>query len=319
MSIAGFLGKLTLGIFRFTYVDEGTAKVVTRFGRYRKTLRPGLRGYLSAWGTFGRIHGFTVTDPATMKPKTGHVLDMKEIVFDYPEEKVISKDNVQFEIDAIVYFKIVDPRLALFNVDDYVSALRNTVQSILRAEIGRHSLEECYTSRQAISDSLSGEADKIAKAWGLDVIRLEIQEFDIGKFAEQLLRQKEQEIEKRQEILHAEGLKEAKIREAEAIKEYDITIAQGKRMAADPEAQAIIIKARAEAEAMKLRADAEAYTFGVVAEALAAHPEVLGNYLALHTAEEISKHLAEGQATKIFLPLDFAALIRALTSLGSKG
>lgn len=64
MSIAGFLGKLTLGIFRFTYVDEGTAKVVTRFGRYRKTLRPGLRGYLSAWGTFGRIHGFTVTDPA---------------------------------------------------------------------------------------------------------------------------------------------------------------------------------------------------------------------------------------------------------------
>ncbi|MGE5528108.1 MAG: SPFH domain-containing protein [Patescibacteria group bacterium] len=319
MSLAGFLGKLTLGLFRFTYVDEGTCKVVTRFGRFKKVLKPGLKGYFSAWGILGRIHAFTVTDPVTLKPVRTTVLDTKEIVFDYPKEKVISKDNVQFLVDAIVYFRVVDPRLALFGVDDYVSALRNTVQSILRAEIARHSLEECYAERKAISDALAAEADTVAKAWGIDVIRLEIQEFDIGAFSEQLLKQKEQEIEKRQEILQAEGAKEAKIREAEATSQAEITVAEGRRIAAASEAAAIKIRAEAEAHAAKLRADAEAYTFRTVAEALEAHPEVLRNYLALHTAEEISKHLAAGQATKLFLPLDFGALVRALASLAERG
>ncbi len=318
MTLADFLSRATLGIFRFVPVDEGTCKVVTRFGRFHKSLRPGLRAYLSAWGLLGRIHTFTVTDPATLQPVQTSVLDMKEIVFDYPEEKAISKDNVQFEVDAIVYFKVVDPRLALFAVDDYVQALRNTVQSILRAEIARHTLEECYANRQAISEALAMEADKIARSWGLDVLRLEIQEFDIGRFAEQLLKQKEQEIEKRQDILHAEGLKEAKIREAEAVKESEITVAEGRRIAAESEAAAIKIRAEAEAHAMRLRAEAEAYTFATVAEALARQPEVLRNYLALRTAEEISRHLSEGQATKVFLPLDFAALVKALTSLGDR-
>ena len=199
-----------------------------------------------------------------------------------------------------------------------MGALRNTIQSILRAELAKHTLEECYANRRGISDALAAEGDTIAKAWGLDVIRLEIQEFDIGKFADQLLKQKEQEIAKRQEILEAEGLKEAKIREAEATKQSDITIAEGKRIAAESDAAAIRIRADAEAYAMKVRAEAEAYTFQTVAEALAAQPEVLRNYLALHTAEEISKNLAAGPATKIFLPLDVSSLLQALTALVGK-
>ncbi len=203
----------------------------------------------------------------------------------------------------------------MFGVDDYVGALRNTVQSILRAEMAQHTLEECYANRVAISDALATETDAVAKSWGIDVIRLEIQEFDIGGFADQLLKQKEQEIAKRQEILQAEGLKEAKIREAEATSQAEVTIAQGRRLAAESEAAAIKIKSEAEAYAVRVRAEAEAYQFRTVAEALAAQPEVLRNYLALHTAEEISKNLSSGQATKIYLPLDFASLVRALTSV----
>jgi regulator of protease activity HflC (stomatin/prohibitin superfamily) len=311
MGIAQFLTRLSLGIFQFVTVDEGTRKIVTRFGRYGKTLRPGLRCYLSAWGVLGKIHSFTITDPYTLKKVTTDVLDYKEIVFDYPEEKVISKDNVQFEIDAILYFQIVDAKKCLFNVDDYVSALHNTVQSILRAEIGNHSLEECYTNRIHISASLAKEAGKIAEAWGIHVLRLEIQEFDIGKFSEQLLRQKEQEIEKRQEVLHAEGLMEAKIREAEGIKESEIRIAQGRKTAAESEAEAIRIRAKAEAEASKLRSDAEAYNFRLIKEALGGGTELLEKYLVYHTAENISKYLSEGNASKVFLPAHADSLLNA--------
>lgn len=305
------LNILTLGLFRFVMVNEGTCQVVTRFGRYIKALRPGLRGYFSAWGIFGSIHHFTLTDPYTLQPKYGFELDTKEIVFDYPEEKVISRDNVQFKIDAIVYFKIVDPKKALFNVTDCITALHNTVHSILRAEIGRHPLEECYSNRLQISADLTREADQIATAWGIDVLRLEVQEFDIGVFADQLIRQKEQEIEKRQEILHAEGLMEARIREAEGQKEADIRIAEGKKIAAEAEADTIRIRAQAEAEAAKIRSEAEAYGFRIIAEALGDQPGTLQHYLALHTAEMISQHLANGDSMKIFLPTDANQLLKS--------
>lgn len=311
MNITRFLSILTLGLFKFVMVNEGTCQVVTRFGRYVKALRPGLRGYFSGWGVFGSIHHFSVTDPYTLQPKLSYELDMKEIVFDYPEEKVISKDNVQFQIDAIVYFKIIDPKKAIFNVNDFVAALRNTVQSILRAEIGKHPLEDCYSNRLQISSDLTREADQIASAWGIDVIRLEVQEFDIGLFAEQLLRQKEQEIEKRQEVLHAEGLMEAKIREAEGQKEAEIRIAEGKRIAAEAEAAAIRIRAEAEAEAAKVRSEAEAYGFRVIAEALGNEPDSLQRYLLLHTAESISRNLANGDAVKVFLPTDANQLLKS--------
>ncbi|MGE5550495.1 MAG: SPFH domain-containing protein [Bacteroidota bacterium] len=316
MMLTGFLNKIALGLLRFEMVDEGTCKVVTRFGRFRKALKPGLRCYLSGWGLLGRIHVFTVTDPDSLETVRTSVLDTKEVVFDYPKEKVISRDNVQFEVDAIVYFRVTDPKRALFGVEDYVGALRNTVQSILRAELAKHTLEECYANRRAISDALAAEANAVASAWGIHVIRLEIQEFEIGRFADQLLKQKEQEIAKRREILQAEGLKEAKIREAEAIGQSEITIAQGKRTAAESEAEAIKIKSEGEAYAIKVRAEAEAYKFRIIAEVLAQQPDALRHYLALQTAQEISRNLASGQATKVYLPLDFAALVRALSALG---
>lgn len=311
MGITRLLTRMSLGVFQFVTVDEGTCQVVTRFGRYAKTLRPGLRVFFSLWGSLGKIHSFTITDPYSLQSKTTNILDTKEIVFDYPEEKVISKDNVQFMLDAIVYFQVTDPKKALFNVDDYVSAMRNTVQSILRAEIGHHPLEECYSNRQQISEALAQDAGAVSQEWGIRINRLEIQEFDIGQFADQLLRQKEQEIEKRQDVLHAEGLMEAKIRDAKGQKESDILIAEGRKTAAESEAQAIRIRAEAEADAVKLRSEAEAYSFRIIGEALSGGPEILERYLIYHTAEAISQNLAAGSSSKIFLPSEMNGLVKA--------
>ena len=308
------LSLLTLWIVRFVFVKEGTNVVVTRFGKYVKTLTPGMQHFLSLWGLMGVIHSFKITDPATQSIVYATEIDMRETVYDYPKERVISKDNVQFEVNAVIYFKVIDPYKALFKVTDYTSSLRRLVQSILRAEIGNHNLEETYSNRALISESLTREADKATDDWGIKVIRLEIKEFELGNFAEQLLRQKQQDIEKRQQILHAEGLREAKIKEAEGQREYEIKVAEGKKFAAMSEAEALTVKAQAEADAKKMQFDAEAYGYQIIAQVIKEHPDIT-YYLKLHAGNTISKNLSEGNATKIFLPNSSEQLINIFSAI----
>jgi regulator of protease activity HflC (stomatin/prohibitin superfamily) len=289
---------LTLGIVRFVFVNEGTNQVVTRFGKYRNTLGPGLQMFWSAWGLLGMIHKFRITDPDTGKLIYNTALDIREVGQDYAKEKVLSADNVQFEVDAVVFFQVIDAYKALFKVANYTEALRKLVQSILRAEIGEHDLEQTYSNRTAISEDLTAEADKATKAWGIRVIRIEIKSFELGEFADQLLRQKQQDIEKRQQILQAEGLREAKIKEAQG------------------DSEATRMRADANALAKRLYFQAEAYGYDLVADVLLRKPGIL-EYLKYHTAESITANLANGQATKLFLPNSMAQLLAAFTTLSA--
>ncbi len=305
VSVDRILTWLTLGLFRFVFVEEGSNVTVTRFGKYVKTLKPGLNYFFSLFGLFGQIHYFYVTDPNTLTVKRTHQIDVKEIVFDFPSEKVISKDNVQFKVDAIVFFKVVDPRKAVFNVNDYVKSLQLTIRSILRDEIGRIDLEEVYCSRETVSRGLEKEADIAVTDWGIDVTQLEIKEFELGDFAKELIEQKQGELEKKKHIMKAEALKEAKIEEAKALKAY-----------AEMEAEAMLVKARAEAEAEKCKFDAEIYGYQKIAEVLKEHPQILTDYLQLYNAEKITQNLGQGKATTIFLPNDMQLMLRSLNIFG---
>ena len=301
LSIDRVLTWLTLGILRFIFVKEGTNIIITRFGKYNRTLKPGLNCFLSCGGLFGQIHFFHLTNVNTLEVNYTNEVDLKEIVFDFPQEKVISKDNVQFKIDAIVFFRVVDPKMAVFNVNDYVKSLQLTIRSILRDEIGSFNLEEIYNSRATVSLNLEKEADQAVSAWGIDVTQLEIKEFELGEFASELIEQKQEELEKKKKILRAEGLKEAKIQEGMGLKVY-----------AEMEAEAIKIRARAEAEAEKSKFDAEFYAYEKVAVILKKYPEVLTKYLQLYNAEKISQNLGQGKATTVFLPSDMHLMVRAL-------
>ncbi|MFP4016186.1 MAG: SPFH domain-containing protein [Halanaerobiales bacterium] len=296
---------LTLGLFRFVFVEEGSNVLVTRFGKYVKTLKPGLRSFFSAMGLFGQIHYFYVTDPNTLNIKKTHKVDIKEVVFDFPREKVISKDNVEFKVDAIVFFKVVKPWKAIFNVNDYVKSLQLTIRSILRDEIGRIDLEEVYCSRATVSRNLEKEADLAVSEWGIDVTQLEIKEFELGDFAKELIEQKQGELEKRKRIMKAEALKEAKIEEAKALKVF-----------AEMEAEAMMVKARAEAEAERCKFDAEIYGYERIAEVLKKYPRILTDYLQLHNAEKISQNLGQGKATTLFLPSEMQLMLRSLNIYG---
>lgn len=301
VSIDRILTWLTLGIFRFIYVEEGTNVLITKYGKYQNTLKPGLNFFLSLFGLMGQIHYFYVTDVNTLQVKYTHKVDIKEIVFDFPREKVISKDNVEFKVDAIVFFKVVNPRMAVFNVNDYVKSLQLTIRSILRDEIGRFNLEEIYCSRATVSRNLEKEADQAVSEWGIDVTKLEIKEFELGDFASELIEQKQEELEKKKRILKAEGLKEAKIQEG-----------MGLKACAELEAEALLIKARAEAEAEKLRFEAEVYGYEKVSKIIKENPGILKDYLQLYNAEKISQNLGQGQATTVFLPSEMQMMIRSL-------
>jgi len=102
------LTLLTVWIIRFVFVKEGTNVVVTRFGKYVKTLTPGMQSFFSLWGLFGTIHSFKITDPVSQKIITSTEIDMRETVYDYPKERVISKDNVQFEAEAFGYRTVAE-------------------------------------------------------------------------------------------------------------------------------------------------------------------------------------------------------------------
>lgn len=308
------LTLLTLGIIRFVFVKEGTNQVVTRFGKYMETLEPGLQYFISLWGLLGTIHYFRITDTITGRVVTTSEIDVKEIVYDYPKERVISSDNVQFEVNAVIYFRVFDAYKALFKVTDYTSSLRTLVQSILRSEMGKHDLEKTYSNRTSISQALTEEADAATDEWGIRVIRLEIKEFELGGFAEELLRQKKQDIERRQLIIEAEGLREAKIQEAEGLRQADILRAEGKKLAAISHAEATKLQAEANAQAKKMHSEAEAYGYQVIAHVLKNHPEVIP-YLKLHTADRITKNLSQGRATTLYLPNGTNELISTFSVL----
>lgn len=307
VGIDRILTWLTLGLFRFVFVKEGSNVIITRFGKYVKTLRPGLNYFFSLMGMFGKIHYFYVTDPNTLTVIKTHEVDIKEIVFDFPSEKVISGDNVEFKVDAIVFFKVVYPRKAVFNVNDYVKSLQLTIRSILRDEIGRIDLEEVYCSRATVSRNLEKEADIAVSDWGIDVTKLEIKEFELGDFARELIEQKQSELEKKKQIMKAEAMKEAKVEEGRAVKAY-----------AEMEAEAVIVKAQAEAEAEKYKFDAEVYGYEKIAEILKRHPRVLRDYLQLHNAEKISQNLGQGNATTVFLPNEMQLMLRSLNIFEDK-
>ncbi|MFW5981185.1 MAG: SPFH domain-containing protein [bacterium] len=311
ISVDNILTWLTLGIFRFVYVKEGTNVIVTRFGKYVKTLKPGLSSFLFLMGLFGQVHYFYVTDPVTLEIKKTYEVDVKEVVFDFPSEKVISKDNVEFKVDAIVFFKVVAPHKAVFNVNDYVKSLQLTIRSILRDEIGRINLEEVYCSRATVSKNLRKEADIAVTEWGIDVTQLEIKEFELGDFAAELIAQKQGELEKRKKIMKAEALKEAKIQEAKALRAAKIEEAKALKEYAELEAEALVIKSKAEAEAEKNKFDAEYYGYEKIAKVLEEHPGILADYLQLFNAERISKNLGQGRATTVFLPSNMENMIKS--------
>ncbi|MFK7927432.1 MAG: SPFH domain-containing protein [Myxococcota bacterium] len=317
---------LTFGLLQYAVVRQGEVRVIERRGKFIRIAQPGVAILLSLWGYGETIGRFRISEIRHDKmgrvyvaPRfTVEVIPMRMQVDDYPKESIITRDNATVFIDAVVYYRLFDPKQAVYEVNDYVAALQKLVQSALRDECGKYELDELLVSRDRINTALRVQLDEATDPWGIKVDRVEIKDIDLGEFGQILAEQRAAETRRRTEITQAEGHKRAEILKAEGDREAAVLTAQGLRESTILQAEAMkqsailaaeaakaseILAAEARADAtLKLRkAEAEGYAMLQSVLAQGTQTDLL-RILELQKVGEVTSSLAEGQATKIFLP-----------------
>lgn len=263
--------------------------IVERLGKYQRTVHSGLCFIVPFIDKISKV-------------------DMREQVVDVPPQEVITKDNVVVTVDAVVYYEATDPVKLKYNVANFTLAAVKLAQTNLRNVIGDMALDECLTSRERINAKLRQVLDDATDKWGVRVVRVEIQRIEPpSDVAEAMHRQMKAERTRRAVILEAEGNREAAIK-----------IADGER-------QSAILRAEGEAEAIRKVAEAKKYQLTTVADGEA--EAVTKVYKAIHEGNptpdliaikylEALRAIAEGQATKIFLPMETSGILGSLAGIG---
>ena len=272
-------------------VPQSQAYVIERLG-----------GYHSTWNV-----GLHVKMPFI--DRMANKMSLKEKVFDFPPQPVITKDNVTMMIDTVVYFQITDPKLYTYGVEKPINALENLSATTLRNIIGELELDESLTSRDVINTKMRSILDEATDPWGIKVNRVEVKNIEPPKaIREAMEKQMKAERERREQILIAEGHKQSAILEAE-----------GKK-------QAMILEAEAQKEAAIQKAKGEAEAIKEVQEAKAAGLKMLKDVnmdetvLKLRSLEAFEA-ASNGQATKIIIPSDIqnmAGLVTAISEVAKK-
>src|SRR5436309_12308352 len=227
---------------------------------------------------FGKYHGMAPSGLTFIIPFVDDIMrvDMREQVITVPPQKLITKDNVTVEVDAVVYYKVVDPVKSQFEVQDFGYACTTLAQTNLRNLIGDRTLDETLVARDMINTNLRHVLDEATNGWGVKVTRVEVQKIDPPRdITEAMSRQMKAERDKRAAVLEADGIKQSQILQAEGKKQSEILKAEG-------DAQARITRANAEAEAIRLVSTAAETYFKERAEMMR-RLEVLNNTLAQNT------------------------------------
>jgi len=294
---------ITLFIFLILYVSSSVRivrpnqrGVVERLGRFHVTAEPGLRFII----------------PFVDKLR---LVDMREQVVDVPPQEVITSDNVVVSVDAVVYYEPVDPQRLIYNIANFILAVTKLAQTNLRNLIGDLQLDQALTSRDSINTSLRAILDDATDTWGVRVKRVEIQRIDPP--ADVMMAMHEQmkaERTRRATVIEAEGEREAAITRAEGERQAVILAAEAvrQRQILEAEGQATAIRELAEAERFRQQTTAIGEADAIRAVYQAIHDgDPTPDLLAIKHLETLAK-VADGQATKIFLPLDAAATLGSL-------
>jgi regulator of protease activity HflC (stomatin/prohibitin superfamily) len=287
-------------------IPQATAAVIERLGRFKGTADPGL------------VFLVPFID------KVRERIDLREQVVSFPPRSVITQDNLTVDIDTVVYYQVVDPKSAVYEINDYIVGVEQITTTTLRNIVGGMSLEDALTSRDVINTALRGELDEATGRWGIRVARVEIKAIDPpASIQESMERQMKAEREKRATILTAEGQRESAIRSAEGQKQAQILTAEGAKQAAilnaEAERQSRILRAQGDRAARYLEAQGEAKAIEKVFAAIKAGkptPELLA-YQYLQTLPQ----MAEGDANKVWIvPSDFGKALEGFTRmLGAPG
>ena len=234
-------------------------------------------------------------------------VDMREQVIDVLPQDVITKDNASVTVDAVIYFQVTDPFKVVYNVANFHLAMTNLAQTTLRNIIGEMDLDQTLTSRDQINTKLRNVLDEATDKWGVKVTRVELKTIEPPKdIIDSMSKQMKAEREKRAFILEAEGIKQSQILKAEGEKEAAIRKAEGQK-------QSAILEAEGKAEAIKRVADAQKYEIEIVYNAIHSGKPT-NDLLAIKYLEALPK-IADGKATKIFLPMEASGILGSISGI----
>ncbi len=293
-------------------IPQSETKVVERLGKYYATLKPGIN----------IIIPFVDRAKEMVAIRRGRYMltnsiDLREQVYDFDKQNVITKDNVQTQINALLYFQIVDPFKAVYEINNLPNAIEKLTQTTLRNIIGELELDQTLTSRDTINTKLRAVLDDATNKWGIKVNRVELQDITPPETVLQAMeKQMQAERNKRATILTSEGQKQAVILQSEAEKTSAINVAEASKQAAilnaEAEKQSAILRAEGEATARIRKAEAEAVAIKNIAEAVgdSSNP---ANYLLAQKYIQMLEELATGDKTKtVYLPYEATNLMGSI-------
>ncbi len=271
-----------------------------------KILRPYEKGVIERLGKYSRTadSGVAILIPFIEKMVK---VDLREQVVDVPPQEVITKDNTVVVVDCVIFYEVVDAFNATYNVVNFYQAITKLAQTNLRNIVGDLELDETLTSREMINAELREVLDVATDKWGSKVVRVEIQKIEPPHdIVEAMSKQMKAERMKRASILEAEGYKQSEIKKSEGDKQATILEAEGN-------AESIKKMAEADKQAAILRAEGEAQAIEKVYAAIhAGNPD--DGLIAVKYLESLEK-IADGKATKVFLPLESSGVLGSVSGI----
>ncbi len=280
-----FVLAVVLVLMGVKTIPQGMEFTVERFGRYTRTLRPGLHLIVP------------------LIDRIGAKMNVMETVLNVPSQEVITKDNAMITVDGVVFFQILDTAKAAYQVTNLENATLNLTMTNIRTVMGSMDLDELLSQRDKINAQLLIVVDEASAPWGLKITRIEILDITPPRdLVEAMARQMKAEREKRAIILDAEGVRQAEILRAEGEKQAAILEAEGRREAAFRDA-----------EARERLAEAEAKATTMVSEAIASgNVQAINYFVAQKYIDALGSFAASSNQKILFLPLEAASVIGAI-------
>ena len=295
-------------------VPQSETRVVERLGRFHSVLSPGLN---LIWPfidkpkmIFTRRVETGIGGRTFVRMAATSVIDLREQVYDFPSQQVITKDNVTTEINALLYFQIVDPKKSVYEIDNLPNAIEKLTQTSLRNVIGELELDETLTSRDTINSRLQSILDEATNKWGVKVNRVELQDITPPESVREAMEKHMQaERNRRAEILNAEGEKKSLILRSEGERQSQINQAEAVK-------ESEILRAEGVSRAKVLQAEAEAEAIRRVAEAIKETKTDPATYMLAMKYIETLNQMVSGRDNKtVYIPYEASGVLSSIGSI----
>ena len=292
-------------------VKQSEAMLIERLGKYHRTLESGINIVIPVIDRPRQINwrytetGFNGEIISVFKLQDR--IDLRENVYDFPKQNVITRDNVVTEINALIYFQIIDTLKSVYEIGNLPNAIEKLTQTTLRNVVGEMDLDQCLSSRDTINAKLRAILDDATNKWGVKVNRVELQDINPPlAIRDAMEKQMRAERTRRATILEAEGEKGSQILTAEGQRESDIQRAEGQK-------QSAILEAEGQAQARIRVAQAEAEAIRLVSEAVKGYAGDPVQYLIAQRYLETLSVMTSGTGTKtVFLPFEATGVLSSL-------